>query len=289
MSKAEKHRGKQPGGKAERRQPPQKQHNGDGAAAAEPSPGHTRQRGAPFKVPEGEHVLTAGARLTPQQGARDGRHGRFNMPLCTCAGRPCPAGPHAACSTARSRAPQAAPPAAAPPTPAPAPPPPPPLPRPCPHLPPRPLAPPAGVSERAAAAVRFFDRLADLVDPKFYYDSDRDTVNLRYMKKADRGAAKAQMTVELQRSKQAAKAGGGGGGAARGGAAGAGPGSARQEQQQQQQKGMQFTISAGAAEARRLALNCPLGASQPRPRCPRSLHLCLQMRLARPLSQCSGS
>jgi len=147
-------------------------------------------------------------------------------------------------------------------------------------------------------ACKFFDHMADLIDPRFYYDDGRETVNLRFMKKAARGAVKetlkqhkkenkrakldpdtALTTIELQRSKQAAKqqqkqqlgAGGKAGGAAaaagvqppaaaaaggkqqqqqRGGAAEPGPGSSAHQQQQQQNKGMQLNISAGRSRIR---------------------------------------
>jgi hypothetical protein len=73
-------------------------------------------------------------------------------------------------------------------------------------------------------ACRFFDHMADLIDPRFYYDDGRDPINLRYMKKAARNDAKAALkekgkqqkrtklnpeaaltTVELQKKQQAAK------------------------------------------------------------------------------------
>jgi hypothetical protein len=122
-------------------------------------------------------------------------------------------------------------------------------------------------------ACRFFDHMADLIDPRFYYDDKRDAPNPRYLKKAARHAARAEAKVlakatkrakldpdaalttvsEVQRSKAAAKAaekvaaaakrgGGGQPPAPRGGAAELGPGSAAAAAQ----KGMQFTIGSGA-------------------------------------------
>ncbi|GBF94110.1 hypothetical protein Rsub_07097 [Raphidocelis subcapitata] len=146
-------------------------------------------------------------------------------------------------------------------------------------------APQTADAQLVGEACRFFDRLADLIDPRFYYDDEREPLNLRFMKKAARGAAKAALkesakqgkrarldpdaavtTVELQRNRAEAKkaaaaggggagggapAGGGGGGggqppdAQRGGAAEPGPGSARQQGQ-----GFRLNISSGPAPSR---------------------------------------
>lgn len=109
---------------------------------------------------------------------------------------------------------------------------------------------------------RFFDRLADLVDPQFYHaNDDREPINPKYMKQADRAAikrvfkeqhkqnkrakldpdaittttqlqaAQAQAAADKQQQQQSAAAAGGGGA------------------RQQQQPGL-LQLSAGAAPSR---------------------------------------
>lgn len=123
-------------------------------------------------------------------------------------------------------------------------------------------------------ACRFFDHLADLVDPKYYYDDQREPVNMRFMKKTARSAAKAALkehykqnkrakldpdaavtTVELQRSKQEAKQ--------RGAASEAGQSSQRQQQQDQGQEaaGLQLKIASGSLAVTVTLLRTPLSPS----------------------------
>ncbi|WIA40686.1 hypothetical protein OEZ86_004382 [Tetradesmus obliquus] len=58
-----------------------------------------------------------------------------------------------------------------------------------------------------AAAVaghcRFFDYLADLVDPKFYHADDREHINPKYMKHAERAATKRAFKEQYKQKKRA--------------------------------------------------------------------------------------
>jgi len=51
-----------------------------------------------------------------------------------------------------------------------------------------------GVGDGLAASLhahsQFFDHLVEFVPPKYYHDLDRDRVSTKYMKKADKAAAK---------------------------------------------------------------------------------------------------
>ncbi len=47
-----------------------------------------------------------------------------------------------------------------------------------------------GLAASLHANSQFFDRLVELVPPKYYHDLDRDRVSTKYMKKADKAAAK---------------------------------------------------------------------------------------------------
>ena len=47
-----------------------------------------------------------------------------------------------------------------------------------------------GLAASLHAHSRFFDHLVELVPPKYYHDLDRDRVSTKYMKKADKAAAK---------------------------------------------------------------------------------------------------
>jgi hypothetical protein len=162
-----------------------------------------------------------------------------------------------------------------------------------------------------ADAVRFFDHMADLVDPRFYHDEQRDAPNRRFLKKAARAAAAAESkalakaskrarldpdaavsTIALQRSKQAARqaeraaAGGGGGGGGgqppRGGAAEPGPGSAAAAAAG---GGLQLNIASGAARRARWGRGgrgARVRGARP-PRCTRAARCTLlRLRLAPP-------
>lgn len=51
---------------------------------------------------------------------------------------------------------------------------------------------------------RFFDRLADYVDPKFYHaDDDREHINPKYMKRAERAAVKRAFKEQHKQNKRA--------------------------------------------------------------------------------------
>ena len=47
-----------------------------------------------------------------------------------------------------------------------------------------------GLATSLHAHSQFFDHLVELVPPKYYHDLDRDRVSTKYMKKADKAAAK---------------------------------------------------------------------------------------------------
>ena len=47
-----------------------------------------------------------------------------------------------------------------------------------------------GLAASLHAHSQFFDHLVELVPPKYYHDLDRDRVSTKYMKKADKAAAK---------------------------------------------------------------------------------------------------
>jgi hypothetical protein len=52
--------------------------------------------------------------------------------------------------------------------------------------------------------VRFFDRLADYVDPKFYHaDEDREHINTKYMKRDERAAVKRAFKEQHKQNKRA--------------------------------------------------------------------------------------
>ncbi len=50
---------------------------------------------------------------------------------------------------------------------------------------------------------RFFDGLADLIDPKYFYSNDNDTVNLRFMKHSQRAATKSAFKEQKKKNKRA--------------------------------------------------------------------------------------
>lgn len=52
--------------------------------------------------------------------------------------------------------------------------------------------------------VRFFDRLADYVDPKFYHaDEEREHINTKYMKRDERAAVKRSFKEQHKQNKRA--------------------------------------------------------------------------------------
>lgn len=52
--------------------------------------------------------------------------------------------------------------------------------------------------------VRFFDRLADYVDPKFYHaDDDREHINPKYLKRDERAAVKRAFKEQHKQNKRA--------------------------------------------------------------------------------------
>jgi 60S ribosome biogenesis protein Rrp14 len=60
----------------------------------------------------------------------------------------------------------------------------------------------SGEASTSAASLsahsRFFDRLVELIPPKYYLHTDADRVNTKYMKKADRAqATEVRATLEL--------------------------------------------------------------------------------------------
>lgn len=50
---------------------------------------------------------------------------------------------------------------------------------------------------------RFFDRLVDLVPPKYYHSSDVELVNTKYLKKSAKAAAKQAMKQQHKQNKRA--------------------------------------------------------------------------------------
>jgi hypothetical protein len=63
-----------------------------------------------------------------------------------------------------------------------------------------------GMVDMAAAVAghcRFFDYLADLVDPKFYHADDREHINPKYMKHAERAATKRAFKEQYKQNKRA--------------------------------------------------------------------------------------
>eukprot|EP00878_Enallax_costatus_P025947 GHUV01027810.1.p2 GENE.GHUV01027810.1~~GHUV01027810.1.p2 ORF type:complete len:155 (+),score=47.92 GHUV01027810.1:320-784(+) len=54
-----------------------------------------------------------------------------------------------------------------------------------------------------AGQCRFFNYLADLVDPKFYQASDREHVNTKYMKRDERAATKRAFKEQYKQNKRA--------------------------------------------------------------------------------------
>lgn len=54
-----------------------------------------------------------------------------------------------------------------------------------------------------AGQCRFFNYLADLVDPKFYHANDREHVSLKYMKRDERAATKRAFKEQYKQNKRA--------------------------------------------------------------------------------------
>eukprot|EP00879_Flechtneria_rotunda_P023180 GHRR01024506.1.p1 GENE.GHRR01024506.1~~GHRR01024506.1.p1 ORF type:complete len:135 (+),score=45.85 GHRR01024506.1:584-988(+) len=54
-----------------------------------------------------------------------------------------------------------------------------------------------------AAQCRFFDYLADLIDPKYYFDEDREHVNTKFMKHDERAATKRAFKEQYKQNKRA--------------------------------------------------------------------------------------
>lgn len=54
-----------------------------------------------------------------------------------------------------------------------------------------------------ASQCRFFDYLADLVDPKFYHSDVHDHVNTKYMKRDERAATKRAFKEQYKQNKRA--------------------------------------------------------------------------------------
>lgn len=50
---------------------------------------------------------------------------------------------------------------------------------------------------------RFFDYLADLVDPKYYHSDDREHINPKYMKHAERATTKRAFKEQYKQNKRA--------------------------------------------------------------------------------------
>ncbi|KAF6254094.1 surfeit locus protein 6-domain-containing protein [Scenedesmus sp. NREL 46B-D3] len=60
-----------------------------------------------------------------------------------------------------------------------------------------------GRGSTSSGHCRFFDYLADLVDPKFYHADDREHINPKYMKHAERTATKRAFKEQYKQNKRA--------------------------------------------------------------------------------------